>query len=372
MRLEDLERLDYQYALGGNLDFQFEEALGIAIPEIRSLHQEIAGDFDPVRFGVGWWSPHPGTKRRILISDHLLICTNSVQRNATEAKLHLLELIDLWRERSSFYSESLESRGVLPPRVRARDDLPMRLASAHAAGFFRAIVGALDCLGATIVGVAALPTKILTADLVKARIAFQSKKLSGSGGIIQDELSAHLESAIGRVGPAGWLKWTTDFRNMLVHRARRMEMLQAERKESPILDAAGRSIVRAETTIQLPRDPGRSEIEVMLHRANALVLTEAAQDTLEGVMASTLGLIADVTGALIDVWRRRRASPDILSQPKEQWPDGPSPETTGFEGYRPGSVVYEPRALVGHPILATRIRAAALDDAQRGKWNRFD
>jgi len=164
------------------------------------------------------------------------------------------------------------------------------------AGFFRAIVGTLDCLGATIVGVAALPTRILTADLASARAAFQSRKLPEAGRAIQMELFTHVENAVERVGPAGWLKWATDFRNMLVHRARRMEVLQSQRRESPILDAVGRSIVRAETTIQLPADPGRSEIEVMFHRPNALVLTEAAQDTLEGVMASTLGFVTEVGG----------------------------------------------------------------------------
>src|SRR5262249_28799161 len=153
----------------------------------------------------------------------------------------------------------------------------------------------LDCLGATMVGVAALPTRILTADLGRARAAFQSKKLSKPGRELQDQLSARVEMAIGRTGPSGWLEWATDFRNMLVHRARRMEIVNAERIESPILDAGGRSIVRAQTTIQLPRDPGRSEIEVMLHRANALVLTESSRDTLEGILASTLRLVEEVT-----------------------------------------------------------------------------
>jgi hypothetical protein len=39
----------------------------------------------------------------------------------------------------------------------------------HRVGFFRAIAGALDCIGAAVVGVAALPTSILRADLAKAR-----------------------------------------------------------------------------------------------------------------------------------------------------------------------------------------------------------
>src|SRR5207247_2468042 len=100
---------------------------------------------------------------------------------------------------------------------------------------------------------------------------------------------------------------------------------------------------------QLPKDPGRSEVEVMLHRANALVLPEAASDTLPGIRDSTVRLVQEIIGELIGIWRRRRATPALLSQPQAQWPEGASEETTGFEGYRPGSMEYDPAAIVASP-----------------------
>ena len=54
----------------------------------------ILADPTDAPYGVGWWAPHPGTSRRILMSDLLYACTASVSTNLVEAGIHLLELID--------------------------------------------------------------------------------------------------------------------------------------------------------------------------------------------------------------------------------------------------------------------------------------
>ena len=41
----------------------------------------ILADPTDAPYGVGWWAPHPGTSRRILMSDLLYACTASVSTN---------------------------------------------------------------------------------------------------------------------------------------------------------------------------------------------------------------------------------------------------------------------------------------------------
>src|SRR5881227_1994169 len=70
-------------------------ALGVEIPTWDTLEERIFADLTgDVPYGVGWWAPHPGTSRRILISDQLYACTASVHDNLIEAGIHWLEFLD--------------------------------------------------------------------------------------------------------------------------------------------------------------------------------------------------------------------------------------------------------------------------------------
>ena len=62
-------------------------ALGVHVPRCVELSREILGDLSPnPPYGVAWWAPHPGTSRRILISDHLFACAQSVGDNLIERR----------------------------------------------------------------------------------------------------------------------------------------------------------------------------------------------------------------------------------------------------------------------------------------------
>jgi hypothetical protein len=115
MRPEDIERLSEPFPPDADPDARFAQALGVYVPSVMTLHREILGDLDPVRHGVGWWSPQPGTSRRILISDHLLLSVLSVQTSLHEAKLHLLELLDAWQQTTAFYADMLRLEGQEVP-----------------------------------------------------------------------------------------------------------------------------------------------------------------------------------------------------------------------------------------------------------------
>jgi hypothetical protein len=70
--------------------------------------------------------------------------------------------------------------------------------------------------------------------------------------------------------------------------------------------------------------------------------------------------------------RWRRDHPDELRQPAEQRKDGRSIQSTGFNGYTPGSLALHPSLGMMHPTTARRFHAAALDDAARLQWTSFD
>ena len=373
MRAEDLERLEELYPDGAPPAHRFNQALGIHVEPVPQLSDAIKSDLDPGVFGIGWWAPEPGTSRRILISDYLLESVQTIQVNLVEAKLHLLELMDAWQQSQRFWGRSVgllqNARIAVDPPIAQtpREEVSVRLAGLHIAGFFRAVAASLDCLGASVIGVAGLPTRLLFADLDRARGALEKAQHRE-----HDALKAFLKDRIGKVGPAGWLEWATDYRNMLVHRARRVVLNHLTPAPIPLYDFQNRPIIRTESTPLLARDPGRSDIEVFLQGRDALVLTEAASDTLNGILASVRALAEDVARELLALWLRRRANPALLLQPREQWPDGPSRETTGFQGYRPGSATYDAKLLIGAPSVAPRFRAAALDDENRPRWAKFD
>jgi hypothetical protein len=213
---------------------------------------------------------------------------------------------------------------------------------------------------------------ILKADFDKARAKLA--KINGAvhaGANRQAQLAAQLEAAISAAGPPGWLGWTLDFRNMLVHRGRRIELGQYLPITPVLLGADGQPVPRARRIAHLPRDPGRSDVEVFLGTPWNTVLHEEGQRTLQGLMNSASQLVETMATHLMDLWRWRRSHPAHLRQPAEQWKDGPSTHSTGFDGYAPGSLKLSPGMGMMHPTTARRFHAAALDDAARPQWATF-
>ncbi|MBI2454784.1 MAG: hypothetical protein HYV46_01445, partial [candidate division NC10 bacterium] len=116
-------------------------ALQVDVPVWREFGNEILADFNDQSFGVRWWSPHPGTSRRILISDHLFTCVRSVETNLLEARLHLFEAMDFWERESDFHARAVSMTGdgrielQLPERKRPLDEITPAMATLHAVGF---------------------------------------------------------------------------------------------------------------------------------------------------------------------------------------------------------------------------------------------
>jgi hypothetical protein len=322
--------------------------------------------------------PHPGTSRRILISDQLFASVRSIETNLIEARLHLIEAMDAWERESDFHARAVsiaragQLKVELPERKSPLDEVTPVIAVIHSVGFVRAIAGALDCFGASIVGVVALKASLLRADLDSARRALAAVVATTAGEGAQVKFRTNLESLIVRVGPSGWFGWVIDLRNTYIHRGRRLQMSELRPVPSGIVGPDGRPVIRTDVIHQLPRDPGRSDVEMFLDATKPPVLTENAAMTLLGVLDSTVRLLEEGGRLLLDVWRTRRGNPPLLFQPREQWPAGVSTATAGFEGYAPGSIPYNPAQLRSDATLIRRLTAASGHDMARGAWVNFD
>jgi hypothetical protein len=347
MRPTDLARLNAPYPEDDTdpPEAAAMAALGMELPHWTTLETDIFADFtEQPPYGIGWWAPDPGTSRRILIADQLYCCTVSVAGNMTEAALHWLEFLDAADRDTARFADAVQIENGRPiisaPRPRsALDQLAPELVRVHYAGIVRALASALDCLAGVVIGVAALPMSILRADFDKARNNLN--RIAGAandGEKMQAQFAAMLEAAIAAAGPPGWLKWTLDLRNMLVHRGRRFEYGQFVPRSPLLYGADSQRLLRARRVTHLPRDPGRSDVEVFLDTPWTLVLTEEDEWTLQGLIGSTKALLEATAKDLLNLWCWRRDHPASLRQPTAQWPNGRSTQSTGFNGYAPGTL----------------------------------
>jgi len=175
------------------------------------------------------------------------------------------------------------------------DEITPAMAMLHAIGFIRAIAGALDCFGASVVGVIALRTNLLRADLDSARRTLaavnEAGAESGSSSVWSRPRNAHRP---GR--SAGLVSLGDRSQEYTDSPGRRLQMSELRPVPSGIVGPDGRPVIRTDVIHQLPRDPGRSDVEMFLDATHPPVLTESAAMTLLGVLESTLRLIGEAGG----------------------------------------------------------------------------
>jgi hypothetical protein len=354
----------YVGAVDGPAEPRLSAHTGIPLSAATRLGDEILADLSPSVFGVAWWENDLPSRERILVSDHLLACARAIPENLLEAQVGLLD----FREASNEY-DTLMQRGVhrngdfrLPPPRGPYDDLLPVWEQAAIAGMVRALGSALDCLGACIVGVAALPTDIVRADLGKARLAM--KKEAGPAEEVSG-VAAVLDSAIESAGPSGWLDWLIATRNMVVHRGRRITAMNGDIKRSPGASSATIELVRV-----LNSDPGLTEVDAWLAHGGyfSTLLKEPAETTLRGCLLSTATAIESTCACLIDLWQLRRAQPNRIRQPEAQCAPPKSRPIESFRGYAPDPSLLD--AVTGVAVAdetGLRLAAAGLSDHGRVK-----
>lgn len=375
MRQEDILRLSQPFKTASQENVRLEAGLGMDLSALQSLQQAMWSDLDIGVGGIRWWSHISPDKERRLVSDYLLAVVDSVKYNLIEAALHSLELRE-WTEKENgrlHRSVRINNKGrvtsSLPQATNHMDQIPVPMVDLHTSGLVRALASAADCLGATIVGVLALPSSIVRADFGTAIKHLQAIVADGSSASgIRLRFRDVLANAVNTSGPNGWHEWILAYRIALVHRARRLQptMLEAGTK---IVDHHGDPIVHVKATRVLPSDPGRTEVESWRDRGRPPVLTEDADITVTGALQSTVALVGQCATGLLKAWKEWKANPQAMTVPAKMWPQTTIPSPIGFPGYAPGSAPFDPKAFITDQRAQHRLLSASVFDGQQQVWS---
>ena len=157
---------------------------------------------------------------------------------------------------------------------------------------------------------------------------------------------------------------------MVVHRGRCIQMGQIVPSE--VLGPDGLPARLIQIT-HLPRDPRRSDVQVLrdLDGLDRVLLAEDVGMTFNGLIESTSNLAEVFAKELYRIWTWRRKHPKSMVQPREQWRErDPATEFSGYK-QREFELRFSNGLVQMHPIMAKRLRAAAVDDKNRPRWDEF-
>lgn len=351
---EDLAALDVQ--TGGHDGVRGLLSLwGWDIPDHWELSDQVFADLDEATGGVRWWGTQLDQQKRRLIGDFLFDATSEVTASLIETKVHLSSYVRATNDEES----RLRFAPVGGGRMYANPQTPVehldqRRMGQELTGIFRGAGSVLDALAMVIIGVTSAPIDLRKAGWRHIKDFDLPEPLAGR---------LDVQAAVAAAGPPGWLGWTLEMRNALVHRPRPLKLLYVR----PFYEPEGAKLLAF-----LPRNPGDSFVESFARakRMNDAMLGEDARQTVAGIATSIVALIRELSPQLLDVWQWRRDNPDALPQPERQWSTAP-PQPTGFDGYTAGEgIPQKPEVgLMLAPATARRLQvAAASDDARQRVW----
>ncbi len=344
-------------------------------PFILRLSDLIYEDLRAKRHGLSWITNDIALS--ILLGDHLIGAVEAVISNIREADHHLacfltdqtaLDKLTNRHNRSAVAQG--ESVSPIGPPTPERERLLLDR-DCSVAGFFRAIGSVVDNLATVVAITAALPIEVVERfTWPNLKRAFEATTASGAGRLQQILFELGIDTTIRSSGPPGWLEWAVEMRNMLVHRPRRI--WTSTLAYTPDLSGKYGSM---KSDLLLPTEPSLTTIEVMRDAANfpGSLLTEPAQNTMEGILASVQLLTEAVCAYAGTLIQLRVGDPGLLTQPLEQWreksvlPRRGEHRFGGFGGH--AEPIDSARALQTNESLLMRMQSAAVLDAQdRARW----
>lgn len=357
---KDVTRLSEPYAQQPDPDenslFRVAGLLGLELAAAVELGDEVVSDLDMNSYGIGWWTAYAALDRqtRILLSDYLVACARAIPDNLVEAQVERLELDHAADDFARWIARGMGAtkRGIVEAPRSPFEDLLTHRVQAHLAGAFRAWGSALDCVEGCVIGVAGLPVDLVRADMKKAR---EHLRKQASSTPLLRKLQADLEQAETSAGPAGWREWLLGMRNTFVHRGRRANFWIGD----------GDGSAATSLSLRLPLAPDLTDVDAIVQATGIIAATFPfpAVDLLGEVGRTVDAFATEACRALSELWRARRADPDLLPQNTEQWrkPRGLLIELPVFRGY-PSLVPRHgaSRSLALSPEGVRRLSAAAL------------
>lgn len=364
---ELLEAMVWAGPTAADAPARLAEALGVRSQPAEDLTANLFADLDETTAAIGWWGD-AGDGRERLIADHFVHAAGDLPKLLLEARIHLMDLIDIWARQEAEWQPRLEQNPTAQPFDGTQtldDDLDGIREDMNLAGFFRALAQVMDCLAVVVIGALDLPLDIHRASWTRITKALKSAEADPARATVAADLLTALDAA----GPPGWLDWVLDSRNMQLHRPRLMRIVQPTVLGGGLTIPGHALVERARLTHHLPSAPKTSFIEAFVIAAgpDGAYLTEDGQLTLEHALHSVATAVAGFCGLLESWWSERRGDPELQVQVNaaKQWTRRPGPADR-FGGYAPGSATFDgASAMVINTSVARRLSAAAVGDDRR-------
>lgn len=276
-------------------DDAIDERLGTATPALRQLEDALYDDYSSDGWGLRRFAALQDEEQRAVASDLVISAVEGVQVNLREMALCDLDLQDL-----------IGPNGRCMPGPDTTIDELLDAKRLHRAitDFARAFGSTLDCLAATTIGVLGLPSSIQQASggnlitLPEFRDAVPRH---------QDAYRKRVESVLNEhraAEPAGWLEWTLELRNAVVHRGHLTQVyLPRRRRQGPQIAVATSTppqyLVRMEPHLRAqPWLPDMLSLSTPGPAEAAIWLAEPAHHTTANLKARLIALIEGLASEL--------------------------------------------------------------------------
>lgn len=314
------------------------------IRAILDFNESLIDDLEEKAAGFEGWSHNfadLNTAREV--ADYIVGSTQAIGSNLQAVAVHLQTYQELRYQQDSAMKLLLSTTGNWYPRPRTShfDEKELRLDVCERA-FYVTVGSVLDCLTATLIGLAGLKLDIHRADSglllpltglesypskPENRNLFESLMEESPGREAQVKAIRAVATAFRQSGPEQWLDWTLGMRNMVVHREHRGEIVSADQQKD-------RSYLISRLP---PANPNLSNLQGFRAGGDKLddyYLHEDLGKTLVGIAGSVNAAVAASVVSLRALWDDRKMRPNLIVQPVEQWKTNERP--IAFGGYDPG------------------------------------
>lgn len=285
-------------------------SLRVDTRNLTAFSARLAADFSADDFGFAQLAGLADPHTRGVVSDQLVSSVDAITINLVEARLH---------ERA--FAELIGPNGrAIPDPERPEDDLALLELGMHLTGFFRALGSVMDCLAAAVVVVARLPEPVARADQSSfGRVLERAETEAALSGL------AAAVRASSEAKPVGWLEWSAEMRNNVIHRARQLAVwlpASGSRTGSRFFVRTARKtheLVRMRP--HLRRNPWLPDMDA-LSRPGAVGgawMAEPATVTLPRLRERTNELAEAVSNELLRLWEQTAIGSVELLAPAEEW-----------------------------------------------------
>jgi hypothetical protein len=333
-------------------------ANGISVEHLRLLLEQLQGDFSVEACGFTAFHRIPDEKQRAVVSDQICQSAYAITENLLEAKLHQKQLEAIQGPQGV----SLPKRDIAEETVERGAEMDMAIT-----GSVRAMGSALDCLGATAIGVLRMPTSITKASFGALVKNFPKSKAAKSANRKQVRAWGdwlRLVENHKRMQPTDWFDWLEAMRNVNIHRGRQVHTLM-QRLRAPdepqflVLDQkpGDLTLSAARFILHLRNRPGLPDMQDFITAEKGrLWLSEAATITLPGLLSTVNALVEEASQFLLSWWTYAEKWGRFFPPPVDAWKLDKEPEP--FKGILGAEPDYPVSFGMVSPHLGKRLELA--------------